>query len=88
MAMITKEQRKGFIQKISDETRKNGRLTVHDACEILGMNRDAVQRYFNMAADSGQVIRHKKSGLFPDYRATINFDLQRYTSKKGGRLDG
>ncbi|HHR0983583.1 TPA: DUF977 family protein [Klebsiella oxytoca] len=85
MAMITENQRNGFIRKIIDETRKKGRLTVRDACEILGMNRDAVQRYFHMAAESGQVIRHKKSGLFPDYRATINFDLQRYTSKKGAK---
>ncbi len=85
MAMITAKQRKGFIQKIVNETRKRGRLTVRDACEILGMNRDAVQRYFNMAAESGQVFRHKKSGLFPDYRATINFDLKRYSSNKGAK---
>ncbi|MBQ5310068.1 DUF977 family protein, partial [Klebsiella pneumoniae] len=57
-------------------------LTVRDACQMLGMNRDAVQRYFKIAENSGELYRHGNLGLFPDYRATIKFDLQRYTSKK------
>ncbi|EOM8405898.1 DUF977 family protein [Klebsiella variicola] len=85
MGNITREKRDSFIKQIIDETRLRGRLTVRDACQMLGMNRDAVQRYFNIAENSREVYRHGNLGLFPDYRATIKFDLERYTSKKGAK---
>ncbi|WP_179211313.1 DUF977 family protein [Klebsiella variicola] len=85
MRNITREKRDSFIKQIIDETRLRGCLTVRDACQMLGMNRDAVQRYFKIAENSGEVYRHGNLGLFPDYRATIKFDLQRYTSKKAAK---
>ncbi|HBY8541544.1 TPA: DUF977 family protein [Klebsiella pneumoniae] len=85
MGNITWEKRDSFIKQIIDETRLRGRLTVRDACQMLGMNRDAVQRYFKIAENSGEVYRHGNLGLFPDYRATIKFDLQRYTCKKAAK---
>ncbi|MGF7325882.1 DUF977 family protein, partial [Klebsiella pneumoniae] len=54
MGNITREKRDSFIKQIIDETRLRGRLTVRDACQMLGMNRDAVQRYFKIAENSGE----------------------------------
>lgn len=52
MGNITRQKRDSFIKQIIDETRLRGRLTVRDACQMLGMNRDAVQRYFKIAENS------------------------------------
>ncbi|EIW9130663.1 MULTISPECIES: DUF977 family protein [Klebsiella] len=82
MANKSREQQQASVQKIIDLTRQKGRLTVKEACAELHMCRDAVGRHFHSAARTGKVIRYGRLGLFRDQRATIDFDLQRFSYRK------
>ncbi|MCF6688293.1 DUF977 family protein [Raoultella terrigena] len=82
MANKSREQQQASIQKIIELTRDKGRLTVKEACAELRMCRDAVGKHFRAAAKTGKVIRYGRLGLFRDYRATIDFDLQRFSHRK------
>ncbi|WP_319004105.1 MULTISPECIES: hypothetical protein [Klebsiella pneumoniae complex] len=62
-------------------TLERGRLMVKEACAELCMCRDAVCKHFRAAGRSGKIIRYGNLGLFRDYRATIDFDLNRLDGK-------
>ncbi|HED2410183.1 TPA: DUF977 family protein [Raoultella planticola] len=78
MAYKSSEQKQECIQKIIELTRAKGRLTVKEACAELNMHRDTAAKYFRAAVETGCVIRYGHLGLFPDLRATIDFDLKRF----------
>ncbi|VDR28576.1 Bacterial protein of uncharacterised function (DUF977) [Raoultella terrigena] len=82
MANKSREQQQASVQKIIELTLARGRLTVKDACAELHMCRDSVGKHFRAAAKTGKVIRYGRLGLFRDYRATIDFDLQRFSHRK------
>ncbi|MEZ7215359.1 DUF977 family protein [Klebsiella spallanzanii] len=82
MANKSREQKQACVQAIIELTREKGRLTVKEACAELHMCRDSVGKLFRAAVRTGKVIRHGNLGLFPDYRATIDFDLQRFSHRK------
>lgn len=82
MANKSREQKQACIQKIVDLTSEKGRLTVKEACAELHMCRDTAGRYFQAAVRTGKVIRYGRLGLFRDQRATIDFDLQRFSHRK------
>lgn len=82
MANKSREQQQASVQKIIELTLERGRLTVKEACVELCMCRDAVGKHFRAAAQSGKVIRYGNLGLFRDYRATIDFDLNRFSYRK------
>ena len=78
MANKSREQQQASVQKIIELTHARGRLTVKEACAELHMCRDSVCKHFQAAARSGKVVRYGRLGLFPDYRATVDFDLKRF----------
>ena len=78
---LSAAERAACIQQIIDLTHRRGRLTVCSAVKILALHRTTVLKYFRVAEDSGEVIRHGRLGLFRDQRAIIDFDLLRF----GGR---
>ena len=82
MANKSREQKQACVQAIIELTRKKGRLTVKEACAELGLCRDTAGRYFQAAVRTGMVIRYGRLGLFRDQRATIDFDLQRFSHRK------
>ncbi|MCV5365969.1 DUF977 family protein [Escherichia coli] len=47
------------------------------------MHLNTAEKYFRDAAKSGEVVRHGKCGLFRDYRATIDFDMERFSRRYG-----
>lgn len=82
MANKSREQKQACVQAIIKLTREKGRLTVKEACAELRMSRDTAGRYFQAAVRTGKVIRYGRLGLFRDQRATIDFDLQRFSRRK------
>jgi hypothetical protein len=67
------------VKLIISITRRCGRLTVKEASKILGLHRSTTEKYFREAEETGEVVRHGRCGLFRDLRATIDFDLQRFS---------
>lgn len=82
MANKSREQQQASVQRIIELTRERGRLTVKEACAELCMCRDAAGKHFRAAAATGEVIRYGRLGLFRDQRATIDFDLNRFSYRK------
>lgn len=75
----TYQERKSAVRRIITAAKERGRITTRQAVEILGLHLNTVEKYFRDAEKSGEVIRHGKLGLFRDYRATINFDMERFS---------
>ena len=82
MANKSRDQKQSCVQAIIELTREKGRLTVKEACAEFHMCRDTAGRYFQAAVRTGKVIRYGRLGLFRDQRATIDFDLQRFSHGK------
>ncbi|EPK7771239.1 DUF977 family protein [Klebsiella oxytoca] len=87
MANKSREQKQACIQKIIELTSIKGRLTVKEVCTSLCMHRSTAERYFHAAVRTGKVIRYGRLGLFRDQRATIDFDLQRFSHRKDKGAD-
>ncbi|MFZ4218686.1 DUF977 family protein [Enterobacter ludwigii] len=76
---LSAAEKSACIKTIINLTRQSGRLTVRDASAVLGLHRTTTEKYFRAAAGTGEVVRYGKLGLFRDHRATIDFDLQRFS---------
>ena len=70
------------VRQIIETTKSRGRLTVKEAVDILNLHRTTVEKMFRTAVGTGEVMRYGRLGLFRDSRAIIDFDLQRYTTRK------
>jgi DeoR/GlpR family transcriptional regulator of sugar metabolism len=79
----TYSERKSAVRRIITAAKERGRITTRQAVEILGLHLNTVEKYFRDAERSGEVIRHGKCGLFRDYRATIDFDMERFSRQYG-----
>ncbi|MBB1199632.1 DUF977 family protein [Enterobacteriaceae bacterium 89] len=75
----TSTQKAWYIERIIHLTQQHGRITVKDASAMFGLNRGTTEKYFREAAARGSLVRHGRCGLFRDQRATIDFDLQRFS---------
>ena len=72
-----------FALKLASVSKAERMARVEEAAEILGLHLNTVEKYFRDAERSGEVIRHGKCGLFRDYRATIDFDMERFSRQYG-----
>ncbi|MGN5574273.1 DUF977 family protein [Enterobacter sp. Lyrl_3] len=85
---LSPAQKSACIKTIIRLTRQSGRLTVRDASAILGLHRTTTEKYFRAAVSTGEVVRYGKLGLFRDQRATIDFDLERFSYSPKSPLSG
>lgn len=79
----TLPERKAIVRRIIDTAKERGRITTRQAAEQFGMHLNTAEKYFRDATKSGEVVRHGKCGLFRDYRATIDFDMERFSRRYG-----
>lgn len=70
------------VRQIIETTKSCGRLTVKEAVDLLNLHRTTVEKMFRTAVGTGEVMRYGRLGLFRDSRAIIDFDLQRFTTRK------
>lgn len=79
----TPEEQAALIRVIIEEVKIRGRLTVSEASQMLSLHRQTAEKYFRVAAERGELIRHGRCGLFRDQRAVLDFDLQRFSYNSG-----
>lgn len=47
-----------------------------------GRHRTTAEKYLRVAVEQGGLVRHGRCGIFRDQRATIDFDLKRFSHNK------
>ncbi|MBL5920640.1 DUF977 family protein [Lelliottia amnigena] len=76
------EERTLMIGKIIELVKEHGRITTKDVIAMFGLHRSTAEKYMRMATERGQLVRHGRCGIFRDQRATIDFDLKRFSYNK------
>ncbi|EQA8340104.1 DUF977 family protein [Klebsiella oxytoca] len=85
MSKRTQLQKVRDVRKIIDFVKSNGRITTEQVAEMTGCCVKTARLDMQLAVKTGEVLRHGRFGLFRDQRATIDFDLAKYSysSNKG-----
>lgn len=78
----TLEERTLIINRIIELVKERGRITTNDVVEMFGLHRTTAEKYLRLAVEQGGLVRHGRCGIFRDLRATIDFDLKRYSNRK------
>ncbi|EOH3204864.1 DUF977 family protein [Klebsiella pneumoniae] len=82
MTRRTQLQKVRDVRKIIDFVKEHGRITTEQVAEMTGLSIKTARLDMQVAQRTGEIIRYGLQGLFRDLRATINFDLANYDSRK------
>ncbi|HBS3631961.1 DUF977 family protein [Klebsiella pneumoniae] len=82
MTKRTQLQKVRDVRRIIDFVKEHGRITTEQVAEITGLSIKTARLDMQVAQRTGEIIRHGRQGLFRDLRATIDFDLANYDSRK------
>lgn len=75
----TQSERAQIIIHIIVLVKEQGRITTNDAVAMFSIHRTTAEKYIRIAVVKGGLVRHGRCGIFRDQRATIDFDLARYS---------
>ena len=78
----THEERTVMINRIIELVKEQGRFTTKDVVAMFNLHRTTAEKYIRIAVLRGELIRYGRCGIFRDQRASINFDLKRFTHNK------
>lgn len=78
----TCSERTQTINQIVNIVKEQGRITTNDVVAMFGLHRTTAEKYIRLALAQGSLVRHGRCGIFRDQRATIDFDLRRFSSSK------
>lgn len=78
----THEERTLIINRIITLVKEQGRITTKDVIAMFDLHRSTAEKYLRIAVEQGGLVRHGRCGIFRDQRATIDFDLKRFSQSK------
>ncbi|EPH5846968.1 DUF977 family protein [Enterobacter ludwigii] len=78
----THEERTLIINRIIGLVKEQGRITTKDVVAMFDLHRSTAEKYLRIAVEQGGLVRHGRCGIFRDQRATIDFDLKRFSQSK------
>lgn len=78
----THEERTLIINRIIALVKEQGRITTKDVVAMFDLHRSTAEKYLRIAVEHGGLVRHGRCGIFRDQRATIDFDLKRFSQGK------
>ncbi|EOZ1417358.1 TPA: DUF977 family protein [Enterobacter hormaechei subsp. hoffmannii] len=78
----TDKERALIINRIIELVKEQGRITTNDVVAMFGLHRTTAEKYLRVAVEQGGLVRHGRCGIFRDQRATIDFDLKRFSHNK------
>ncbi len=78
----TDQERIVIINRIIELVKENGRITTKDVIAMFDLHRTTAEKYLRTAVEQGGLVRHGRCGIFRDQRATIDFDLKRFSNRK------
>lgn len=78
----TDKERALIINRIIELVKEQGRITTNDVVAMFGLHRTTAEKYLHVAVEQGGPVRHGRCGVFRDQRATIDFDLKRFSHSK------
>ncbi|ABV13026.1 DUF977 family protein [Enterobacter hormaechei] len=78
----TDKERTLIINRIIELVKEQGRITTNDVVAMFGLHRTTAEKYLRVAVEQGGLVRHGRCGIFRDLRATIDFDLKRFSHNK------
>lgn len=78
----THEERALIINRIIALVKEQGRITTKDVVAMFDLHRSTAEKYLRIAVEQGGLVRHGRCGIFRDQRATIDFDLKRFSQSK------
>lgn len=78
----TYKERTQIIDRIIELVKEQGRITTNDVVAMFGLHRTTAEKYLRAAVEQGCLVRHGRCGIFRDLRATIDFDLKRFSHRK------
>lgn len=82
MTKRTQLQKVRDVRRIIDFVKEHGRITTEQVAEMTGLSIKTARLDMQVAQRTGGIIRHGRQGLFRDLRATIDFDMANYDSRK------
>lgn len=71
-----------IINRIIELVKEQGRVTTNDVVAMFSLHRTTAEKYLRVAVEQGGLVRHGRCGIFRDLRATIDFDLKRFSHSK------
>lgn len=78
----TQKERALIINRIIELVKEQGRITTKDVVAMFDLHRSTAEKYLRTAVEQGGLVRHGRCGIFRDQRATIDFDLERFSHSK------
>lgn len=78
----TDKERTQIINRIIELVNEQGRIKTNDVVAMFGLHRSTAEKYLRVAVQQGGLVRHGRCGVFRDQRATIDFDLKRFSHSK------
>lgn len=78
----TDRERIVIINRIIELVKEHGRITTKDVIAMFDLHRTTAEKYLRTAVEQGSLVRHGRCGIFRDQRATIDFDLKRFSNRK------
>lgn len=78
----THKERALIINRIIELVKEQGRITTKDVIAMFDLHRSTAEKYLRNAVEQGGLVRHGRCGIFRDQRATIDFDLKRFSNRK------
>ncbi|WP_320726009.1 DUF977 family protein [Enterobacter ludwigii] len=78
----THKERTLIINRIIELVKEQGRITTKDVIAMFDLHRSTAEKYLRIAVEQGGLVRHGRCGIFRDQRATIDFDLERFSHSK------
>ncbi|MEX1839142.1 DUF977 family protein [Enterobacter cloacae] len=78
----TDQERIVIINRIIELVKEHGRITTKDVVAMFDLHRTTAEKYLRTAVEQGGLVRHGRCGIFRDQRATIDFDLKRFSNRK------
>lgn len=78
----THDERTRIINQIIEMVKEHGHITTKDVVAMFDLHRSTAEKYLRIAVEQGGLVRHGRCGIFRDQRATIDFDLKRFSQRK------
>lgn len=78
----TDKERSVIIARIIELVKEHGHMTTAQAIALFGLHRTTAEKYLRDAIERGGLVRHGRCGIFRDQRATIDFDMKRFSHTK------